>query len=332
MDSYLVHAPSVDLEFDERDSVVFSEGFPVRDGAQALAPDRLVYRTVLWLGTSVDDGEVGLFHRLVRLELAAEVEICLLGLRENHDAARLDVEPVDDPGSLRRADASHLRVELHELGRESTFLVAGRRVDDCASGFVDDDYCLVFVDYVYVWSVRLHRMIFYTAANRPVNNPNSSAFWYNISRMETKLTIDTSRVDPEGEELEGEVECVDLDEPFVKPFGGVRYVLHVQVFGSELLVRGRLEQDFDLVCSRCGKDFDDTIKVEDFTASFEISEDSPEVDLTEELRESIILALPTYPVCDETCPGVEQTVEMPSDDRWNVLDNLNKQGEKHGKS
>ena len=120
--------------------------------------------------------------------------------------------------------------------------------------------------------------------------------------METKLTIDTSRVDPEGEELEGEVDCVDLDEPFVKPFGGVRYVLQIQVFGSELLVRGRLEQDFDLVCSRCGKDFDDTIKVEDFTASFEIGEDSPEVDLTEELRESIILALPTYPVCDETCP------------------------------
>ena len=140
--------------------------------------------------------------------------------------------------------------------------------------------------------------------------------------METKLTIDTSRVDPEGETIEGEVDCVDLDEPFVKPFGGVRYVLHLQVFGSELLVRGRLEQDFDLVCSRCGKDFDDTIN----------SEDSPEVDLTEELRESIILALPTYPVCDETCPGVEQTVEMPSDDRWNVLDNLNKQGEKHGKS
>ena len=72
-------------------------------------------------------------------------------------------------------------------------------------------------------------------------------FWYNISHMETKLTIDTSRVDPEGETIEGEVDCVDLDEPFVKPFGGVRYVLQIQVFGSELLVRGRLEQDFDLV-------------------------------------------------------------------------------------
>ena len=146
------------------------------------------------------------------------------------------------------------------------------------------------------------------------------------------MTIDTSRIDPDGETIEGEVECVDLNEPYVKAFGGVRYGLTLQVFGTELLVRGTLEQDFDLVCSRCGKDFDDTVKVGDFTASFEIPENSPEVDLTEELRESIILALPTYPVCDETCPGVEQTVEIPLDDRWNVLDSLNKQGEKHGKS
>ena len=150
--------------------------------------------------------------------------------------------------------------------------------------------------------------------------------------MEAKLTIDTSRIDPDGETIEGEVECVDLDEPFVKAFGGVRYGLTLQVFGTELLVRGKLEQDFDLVCSRCGKDFDDTVKVGDFTASFEIPENSPEVDLTEEIRESIILALPTYPVCDETCPGIEQAAEMPSDDRWNVLDSLNKGEKENGKS
>jgi len=150
--------------------------------------------------------------------------------------------------------------------------------------------------------------------------------------MEAKLTIDTLRIDPDGETIEGEVECVDLDEPFVKAFGGVRYGLTLQVFGTELLVRGKLEQDFDLVCSRCGKDFDDTVKVGDFTASFEIPENSPEVDLTEEIRESIILALPTYPVCDETCPGIEQTAEMPSDDRWNVLDSLNKGEKENGKS
>ena len=52
--------------------------------------------------------------------------------------------------------------------------------------------------------------------------------------MDDKLIIDASRVDAEGEEIEGEVECVDLDEEFVKPFGGVRYRLNLQVFGTEL--------------------------------------------------------------------------------------------------
>jgi uncharacterized protein len=140
--------------------------------------------------------------------------------------------------------------------------------------------------------------------------------------LDSKLIIDASRLDPEGEELEGEVECVNLDEEFVKSFGGIRYRLTAQVFGNELLVRGSLEQDFDLVCSRCGKDFDDTVKVDDFAFSVETDEKSPEVDLTEELRESIILALPTYPACDEACPGIERKAEMPSDDRWNALDHL----------
>ena len=149
-----------------------------------------------------------------------------------------------------------------------------------------------------------------------------------MDEVETRLVIDASRVDPEGEELEGEVDCINIDEEFVKPFGGVRYRLKAQVFGTELLVRGRLEQDFDLVCSRCGKDFDDTIRVEDFTASFEVAENSPEVDVTEEIRESVLLELPNFPLCDENCVGIEQKSEMPTDDRWGALDALTKPTEK----
>ena len=140
--------------------------------------------------------------------------------------------------------------------------------------------------------------------------------------MDEKLVIDASRLDPEGVELTGEVDAVDICETLVKPFGGIRYRLHAQLFGKELLVRGHLEQDFDLVCSRCGKDFDDTVSVDDFTFSCEIDESSPEVDLTEDARESIILALPSYPVCSETCPGIERQATLPADDRWNVLDDL----------
>ena len=114
--------------------------------------------------------------------------------------------------------------------------------------------------------------------------------------MDDKLTIDISRLDPEGETLAGEVDAVDLDEEFVKPFGGIRYDLSVKLYGKELLVRGKLEQDFDLVCCRCGKDFDDTIKVPDYLFSQEVSDDVVEVDLTESLRESII-----WIVASSTC-------------------------------
>ena len=146
--------------------------------------------------------------------------------------------------------------------------------------------------------------------------------------MTEKLIIDASRLGPDGDELGGEVDAVDICEEFVRPFGGVRYRLTAQLFGRELLVRGSLEQDFDLVCSRCGEDFDDTIRVDDFIFSREIDENAPEVDLTEDVRESIILALPTYPVCRETCPGIVRQAPLPADDRWNVLDSLNNQGEK----
>ena len=140
--------------------------------------------------------------------------------------------------------------------------------------------------------------------------------------MEERLIIDVARMNPDGEELAGEVDAIDIDEEFVHPFGGIRYRLTAQLFGIELLVRGHLEQDFTLVCSRCGEDFDTTVKVDDFTVSVEVPADQPEADLTEDARECIILALPTYPVCCESCPGIEQKERLPEDDRWSVLDNL----------
>lgn len=145
--------------------------------------------------------------------------------------------------------------------------------------------------------------------------------------MDEKLIIDISRLEEGGERFEGEVDAIDLEEEFVHPFGGIRYDLFVQALGSELLVRGKIEQDFELVCSRCGEDFDTTIKVEDFVTSVEIDEKQGEVDLTNELRESIILNLSSYPLCSEDCPGIQQKAEQLSDDRWGALDNLKVEGE-----
>ncbi len=124
--------------------------------------------------------------------------------------------------------------------------------------------------------------------------------------MDSKLLIDVARLDRDGEDFEGELDCsvIDIDEELLKAFGTLRYDLFVQLLGSELLVRGSLSQDFDAVCSRCGGDFDFTVTVDDFVTSMEADDKTQFVDLTDALRECIILNLPTYPVCQQGCLGI----------------------------
>jgi uncharacterized metal-binding protein YceD (DUF177 family) len=154
--------------------------------------------------------------------------------------------------------------------------------------------------------------------------------------MDEKLVIDVARLKAEGEELLGVVDdaVLEIDGELLRPFGGIRYELFAQLFGTELLVRGTIAQDFDAVCARCGGDFDFTVTVDDFTASMEADEKSEFVDLTDELRQSIILALPSYPVCRQDCCGVCATCgknlnegscscsRHERDGRWGALDAL----------
>ncbi len=173
-------------------------------------------------------------------------------------------------------------------------------------------------------------------------NGHAVMLWYNIAarnavKMDEQLLIDVSRLDKDGETFEGVLDDVvlDLNDEFLHPFAGIRYGIFAQLLGRELLVRGSLEQDFDAVCSRCGGDFDFTMKVPDFTVSIETDEKTEYVDLTDEARQSIILALPTYPVCRPDCLGVCPScgknlnegscgcAHDKPDDRWGVLDGLN---------
>ena len=159
--------------------------------------------------------------------------------------------------------------------------------------------------------------------------------------MDERFIVDVARLERDGEEFSGVLDdsIYALDDEYLSPFAGLRYDLFVQRLGGELLVRGSLEQDFTAACSRCGADFDFTVKVPDFVVSVEVDEKDEFTDLTNDLRESIILALPTYPVCREDCRGICPTcgknlnegscscVREERDGRWAVLDSLSK-GEK----
>lgn len=155
--------------------------------------------------------------------------------------------------------------------------------------------------------------------------------------MDDKLVIDVSRLENNHEKFSGELDsaCLEMDgEKWIHPFATLRYDIEVQLFGKELLVRGTLEQDFAAVCSRCGIDFDFTCKVPDFTVSAEISPETEYFDLTNDVRECILLTLPAYPVCREDCRGICPRCrknlnegdcgckDEETDTRWSALNNF----------
>ena len=68
--------------------------------------------------------------------------------------------------------------------------------------------------------------------------------------METELNVYLSEVTDDGLELSGTLDdsIYGFEDEFLNPFAGLRYELGVLHVGSELLVRGNIEQDFEAAC------------------------------------------------------------------------------------
>ena len=137
---------------------------------------------------------------------------------------------------------------------------------------------------------------------------------------------------PDGVVYEGEDPREALEWPpsprdVVRPAGPMRWRLEAQLFGTELLVRGRAEALFEGTCCRCGGPLS-RVYGDEVTISREVAPDETDVDLTSELRESILLALPNNPVCSEDCRPPRPVAEKPgeADDGaaspWSALDAL----------
>ena len=126
-------------------------------------------------------------------------------------------------------------------------------------------------------------------------------------------------------------------EDHVRPVGPVHYSLDVGMSGDSLWATGELGVDLELQCVRCLESFIYPLHIGDIALQVELPA-TETVDLTPELREDILLALPAHPHCDwsgeRVCPGgaearAEAAGLAPSaDDRpqtpsaWEKLDQL----------
>ena len=112
-----------------------------------------------------------------------------------------------------------------------------------------------------------------------------------------------------GLHLEGEEDrdILQLPEETSRALSPVRYCLDVGLSDGGLFATGSLAVDLELECVRCLTRFPYTVEVPDFAIQVELTT-SETVDLTDEIREDILLALPPHPHCDwngaTTCAGV----------------------------
>ncbi len=160
--------------------------------------------------------------------------------------------------------------------------------------------------------------------------------------MKTSLVIDLFSLPEEGKNFSGELDAsvFDLSPNDAVPRGPLRYDLHVQRFEGELLLTGELSAPFDFICVVTLKSFLKTIRLESAAISVEIG-NSSQVDVTEALREEILIEFPSHPRCDEgdnpePCEidsrylavdneeenGVRPAPRDESDDRWSALNDL----------
>jgi uncharacterized metal-binding protein YceD (DUF177 family) len=160
--------------------------------------------------------------------------------------------------------------------------------------------------------------------------------------MKNHLILDRRALPEEGKWFAGELpkEVFDLPEGDAVPLGPLEYEVWAQRFGSELLLTGSLAAPFEFTCVRTLHHFVQTIRLEGSAVSIEIGTGG-EIDVTDALREEVLIHFPVDPVCEDG--DVPQkceidprylSVDKPSedalptpprvgnDDRWSALDNL----------
>ena len=119
------------------------------------------------------------------------------------------------------------------------------------------------------------------------------------------MKINIHHVPEEGLRIEGDdpPEILDVEDhewSFEEP---VRHRFDATLLNDALLVTGRLWTTGKVRCSRCLNQFAYRLEMTDFVVHYPLTSDDI-VDLTPEIRENIILAIPQKPLCREDCKGL----------------------------
>jgi uncharacterized protein len=145
--------------------------------------------------------------------------------------------------------------------------------------------------------------------------------------------------------FKADIEKIDLTEPFIGK-SDTKVVLNK--FEDQIILESSTTAGANFICDRCGKEFNQTVEskykmiyllrsIEDAQEEINITYISPDthiIDLSNDVRDYLILSIPMKRLCKENCRGLcvkcgtdlnEKECECETseiDDRWKVLTEL----------
>lgn len=150
------------------------------------------------------------------------------------------------------------------------------------------------------------------------------------------MKIPISKIPQDGTlHVEGDLDAaiLELDPAEGAPLSPIHCALDVGLSGSGLFAVGSLSVQLRLRCVACLRDFEMDLALGDY--ALQIERNGAEfVDLTEEIREDILLRLPSHPRCDadgsrecparfQDAPGAPLSEEPDAaSSAWNALDQI----------
>lgn len=124
--------------------------------------------------------------------------------------------------------------------------------------------------------------------------------------MNQVFKISTAQLEREHKiQLTGELPVEFLGNPdteMVKFNQPVKYDLELSANVGGIVLNGRVSTKTACICGRCLNKFDDEINAKIY--HFYEKNDSPELDISEDVRENLLLEIPMNPACDAECKGL----------------------------
>ena len=119
------------------------------------------------------------------------------------------------------------------------------------------------------------------------------------------MKIDINRIPLEGLTLEEEIDprTLDLDTEIVKFLEPIKIKADISRITNAVTVRMSLSGAMHLNCSRCLSEFKIDLK-KNLKLNYQADKLAPIIDLSQDIKEEIILDYPLKPLCKPDCKGL----------------------------